>query len=249
MQGCGENLALLGALAFILPYSDRSRRADSSVAGDCTPEPVTSASVLIGWLAAGLRGSRRSGPNGGRARSLRIVALVSGMPAAILMGIVACTAVTGGTPEIKAGDGPVYRASASASAAESAASSSARESERLESQTVQAVHTVCEALSTSSADAVDAVNAYVRATNTRGDIVGTQAPAADALNRSADVVSGGMNDSVPPQLQQVLTAWIESARAAASAVSSNAGPDDFNKAINQVNDARTKALNLCDASY
>ncbi len=242
-------MALLGVLAFILPHLDPSRRPDCTVTGDGTPEPVTSASVLIGWLAAVLRGSRRSGPDGRRARSGRIVALASGVSAALMMGIVGCTAVTGGTAEIKAGDGPLYRASASASAAESAASSSARESERLESQTVQAVHTVCEAMSTSSADAVDAVNAYVGATNSRGDIAGTQGPAADALNRSADLVAGDMNDSVPPQLQQAMTAWIDSARAAATAVSSNAGPADFNNAINQVNDTRTNALNLCDASY
>ena len=71
--------------------------------------------------------------------------------------------MTSGSGTVDAADAPAYRASVSASVAESAASSSARESERQASLTTEAIHTACEALSTSSADAVDTVNAYVDA--------------------------------------------------------------------------------------
>ena len=83
----------------------------------------------------------------------------------VAMIVVGCSTVTEGTPTVNGRDAPAYRTSVSASLAESAASSSARESERQASLTTEAVHTACEALSTSSADAIDAVNAYVEAFN------------------------------------------------------------------------------------
>lgn len=166
-----------------------------------------------------------------------------------LFGTAACTSLTGGSPTINAGDAPVYRASITASESASVASSSARESERLESLTTAAVHTVCESLSTSSADAVDTVNTYVRTANNGGDLNATRGPAAEALNDSADLVAADINDTVPQQLKEALNSWVESARSAATAIAANAGPDQFNDVINRVNDARSNALNLCDASY
>ena len=125
------------------------------------------------------------------------------------MGVLgACTTVTGGSAKVDRADAPAYRTSMSSSVAESAATSSMRESERQESLTTEAIHTACETLSTSSADAVDNVNAYVDAVNGEGDPVATEGAAADALNHSADLVAADVNDAVPQDIRDALSAWV-----------------------------------------
>jgi len=160
-----------------------------------------------------------------------------------------CTTVVGGSPEVDAKDAPTYRTSVSASASESAASSSAKESERQQSVTTAAVHNACEAMSTSSADAVNAVNAYVEAMNTGQDPTATEGRAVDALNRSADAVATSMDDAIPQDLQDAFNAWIDAARAAATTIVGRPTPSEFNDAVALLNDSRAKALNLCDATY
>jgi TATA-box binding protein (TBP) (component of TFIID and TFIIIB) len=185
----------------------------------------------------------------GRMR-LRIVALVLGSLAAGAMVIVGCTSVTQGTAQIDRADAPVYRASVSASIAESADSSSTRESERQASLTVQAVHTSCDALSSSSVDAITAVNNYVDAFNRNATDAAAKAPAAvDALNHSADLVARSLSDTLAPNLSDALNAWVDAARGLANAIAGNYGPDQFNGAITKLNDTKTSALNLCDAAY
>jgi hypothetical protein len=185
----------------------------------------------------------------GRMR-LRIVALVLGSLAAGAMVIVGCTSVTQGTAQIDRADAPVYRASVSASIAESAESSSTRESERQASLTVQAVHTSCDALSSSSVDAITAVNNYVDAFNRNATDAAAKAPAAvDALNHSADLVARSLSDTLAPNLSDALNAWVDAARGLANAIAGNYGPDQFNAAITKLNDTKTSALNLCDAAY
>jgi len=191
--------------------------------------------VLIGGLSA---------------KRLRIAALVMGSLAAMAMIIVGCSSVTSGTPTVDRADAPVYRASVSASIEESAASSSSRESERQESLTTQAIHTSCEALSTSSVDAVTAVNNYVDAFNQNAaDVSAKAAPAIDALNHSADLVARSVSDPLAPDLRDALNAWVDAARGVATAIAGNYGPDEFNTAITKLNDTKTTALNLCDAAY
>ena len=108
---------------------------------------------------------------------LRLTALALGVPAALAMVVVGCSSVTSGTATVDKADAPVYQASVSASIAESAASASARESERQASITKRAVHTSCEALSNSSAEAITAVNGYVDAYNQDADVAATARPA------------------------------------------------------------------------
>jgi hypothetical protein len=181
---------------------------------------------------------------------LRIVALVIGSLAAMAMIIVGCTSVTQGSAEIDRADAPVYRASVSASIEESAASSSSRESERQASLTTQAVHSSCEALSSSSVDAITAVNNYVDAFNRNASDAAAKAPPAiDALNHSADVVGRSISDPLSPDLRDALNAWVDAARGLAAAIAGNFGPDEFNAAITKLNDTKTTALNLCDAAY
>ena len=166
------------------------------------------------------------------------------------MVIVGCSSVTQGTAKVDAAEAPVYRASVSASIEESAASSSARESERQESLTTQAIHTSCEALSSSSVDAITAVNGYVKAINENASDAQSRAvPAIDSLNRSADLVGRSMSDELAPELRDALTAWVDAARGVAAAIAGNVGPDEFNAAVTKLNDSKTDALTLCDASY
>ena len=191
--------------------------------------------MLVGWLCP---------------KRLRIAALVTGSLAASAMVIVGCNSVTEGTAKVDAGEAPVYRASVSASIEESAASSSARESERQESLTTQAIHSSCEALSSSSVDAITAVNNYVDAFNQNAADFGAQAgPAIDALNHSADLVARSMSDALMPELKDALNALVDAARGVATAIAGNYGPDEFNVAITGLNDSKSTALNLCDASY
>lgn len=166
------------------------------------------------------------------------------------LALAGCTSVTGGQGAVDAADAPAYRTSMSVSSSRAAASSSARESERQASMTTQAVHSSCETFSTTSADAINAVNAYVDAYNgDGGEIAVTAGPAVDALDQSAQAVQGGITEAIPPQLRDALTGWVDGARAAAEAIGAEASPAEFNTVIGQLNGARSQALRLCDATY
>ncbi|MEO3761455.1 hypothetical protein ABGB19_24645 [Mycobacterium sp. B14F4] len=166
------------------------------------------------------------------------------------MVVVGCSSVTEGTGKVDAAEAPVYRASVSASIEESIASSSARESERQASLTTEAIHSSCETLSSSSVDAITAVNAYVDAFNaSAADATAKARPAVDALNQSADLVARSVTDPLTPELRDALNGWVDAARDVATAIAGNYGPDEFNVAITRLNDTKTSALNLCDASY
>ncbi|WP_390893415.1 hypothetical protein [Mycobacterium deserti] len=185
----------------------------------------------------------------GRKR-LRVAALVVGSLAAAAMVIVGCSNVTEGAPQVDAAEAPVYRASVSASIEESEASSSAKESERQESLTTEAIHSSCESLSSSSVEAITAVNDYVDAFNaSASDAAAKAGPATDALNHSADEVARSLTDPLPPELKDAMNGWVDAARGVATAVAGNYGPEEFNVAITRLNDTKTTALNLCDAAY
>ena len=166
------------------------------------------------------------------------------------MIVVGCTSVTDGDAAVAEGEAPLYRASVSASFEESAASSSARESERQESLTTAAVRSSCEVMSSSSADAIGAVNTYVDAVNTNpADVDRTAGPAVDALNQSADLVAGTISDRLVPEIRDSLRGWVDAARGVATAIAGKYGPDEFNAAITRLNDSKTAALDRCDAAY
>jgi hypothetical protein len=189
---------------------------------------------------------------GGLTRSLRLrtVAQVVGSLAGFAMIVVGCTSVTEGSAKVNAADAPVYKASVSASVEESAISSSSKESERQQSLSTEAVHTSCEALSSSSVDSITAVNDYVKTFNENGaDAAAKAGPAVDSLNHSADLVAQTISDPLSPELRDALNAWVDAARGVANAIAGNYGPDDFNAAVAKLNDVKTTALDLCDAAY
>lgn len=172
-----------------------------------------------------------------------------GGAAVVLMAVIGCSSVTDGTATVDASEAPAYRTSVSESLSASAATSSARESERQESLTVEAVHTACEAMSTTSADAIDTLNVYVDSMNAGSDGIDTEGAAGEALNRSADVVLGDIDDTLPPELRDALNAWVDAARATATAVLTRVPAGEFNDAVTGLNDSRSAALNLCDGFY
>jgi len=173
-----------------------------------------------------------------------------GGAAGLCMAVVGCTAVTEGDPTANSGEAPAYRTSMAVSSSQSAASSSVRESQRQASMTTRAVHTTCETLSTTSADAIDAVNAYVGAFNDAGgDTSGTEGPAVDSLNQSAEAVQNSISDIVPDQVRDAFMEWVDGARATADAISRRADPSEFNQVIDELNAARSDVLRLCDATY
>ena len=148
------------------------------------------------------------------------------------------------------GAGSVSATSSATSSATPNTTASSQESERQRSLTTQAIHRSCEALSSSSVDAITAVNNYVDAFNgNAADVAAKTGPAIDSLNHSADLVSGSLSDALSPQLRDALTGWVDAARALATAIAGNHGPDQFNAAITRLNDTKTKALDLCDKLY
>ena len=170
--------------------------------------------------------------------------------ALVVLGTAGCTSVTGGDATVNASDAPAYRTSVSVSSSQSAASSSARESERQASLTTEAVHSTCETLATTRADAIDAVNAYVNAFNQEGgDMAATEGPAVEALQRSAEAVGGSITDVIPTNLHEAFASWVDNAHATADAITKHATPGQFNQIIGELNDARSKALRVCDATY
>lgn len=166
------------------------------------------------------------------------------------MIVVGCQSLTDGSPTVDGQDATTYRASVSSSSAESSARSVARESTRQASMTAQAVHTACEALSITSVDAVDAVNAFVNAFNENGPGQEEKSIAAvDALTVSADSVSVSLSEPLSDELEGLMTDWIESARHVADVISNGFELDQFNAAVRDLNDVKVRALGLCDASY
>ncbi|MBW0017141.1 MAG: hypothetical protein JO236_06315 [Mycobacterium sp.] len=200
--------------------------------------------MLIGWRAVPRK--RVSLPAWGEYRKRG--ALVLGCIAATVMGllnVVGCTSVTNGTATPDTNVAPAYRSSVSASVSASVATSSVRESQRQQSVTTSVVRTSCNSLADTSKDAIDKVNAFVAAFNAGKSTGPTEGPAEDALNGSATAVSGGMNDALSQQMRDAFNAYIDASRAVANAIATHASTGEFNKRVDALNDARTKALKMC----
>ena len=175
--------------------------------------PVTFPVVLNRWRTAEQRAA------GAR---IRAGASVIGLLAALAMAVVGCTSIIGGTATLDTEAAPAYRSSVSASVSASAATSSIRETQRQQSLTTQKVRGSCGRFAETSSDAIDATNKYVEAFNSGGDVSGTAGPAADSLIRSADETTAALNDALPANVRDALTAYADSARSVASAISGKA---------------------------
>ena len=102
------------------------------------------------------------------ARAYRLGGLLAGSAATALLAVAGCTTVTGGRGPSTRPTRPPTGRPCRCRCRSRRQSSSARESQRQASLTTQAMHDTCETLSTTSADAIDLVNAYVDAFNEGG---------------------------------------------------------------------------------
>ena len=82
-----------------------------------------------------------------------------------------------------------------------------------------AVHTSCEALSSSSVDAVDAVNAYVDAYNNNAPDIGGASPGPRSTRSIAALTwcRAACPTPLSPELTTALNGWVDAARALAAA--------------------------------
>jgi hypothetical protein len=173
---------------------------------------------------------------------------VLGCIALVLMGVVGCTSITGGTATPDTKVAPAYRSSVSASVSASSATSSVRESQRQQTLTKQAVVNACNSFATSANDAVDKMNAYTQTLNRGGNTGPLEAPARDALNQSATGVGDNMSDRLPQQLRDALNAYADAARGVARIIGPSPRTSEFNAAINRLNDRMSEAKQVCRAS-
>lgn len=192
--------------------------------------------MLIAWHAFPAGDFRRRG-----AQALGCAALAA-------IGIVGCTTITDGTASPDTRVAPAYRQSVSASISASSATSSKRESQRQQSLTTRAVRTSCDSLATTSRDAIDKVNAFVRAYNAGGSTGPAEGPAIEALNNSASTVSNSFSDALSQNLKDAFNAYIAATHGVANAIGSHASTDEFNRRVDELNATKTKALKLCLAS-
>jgi hypothetical protein len=214
--------------------------------------PVTSRIVLIGWRAGLQLGSSMRALDVPAPRRPALGVRVTGCLAAVLLVVVGCTGITGGAPTADTAIAPAYRESVSASISASSATSSIRESQRQASLTAQAVVRACESFASSSKDAIEKVNDFVSAYNQGRDTESTEGPAIEALNHSAEVIAGSIGASsgspLSAGLRDALNAYGAAARDVAGAIGTHSGTGEFNQRVNQLNDAKTKAVKLCLAS-
>ncbi|KAA1252157.1 hypothetical protein F0Q45_00240 [Mycobacterium simiae] len=196
--------------------------------------------MLIGWRAV---------PRWHLGRFPRRGAQALGCIAVLLMGILGCTSVTEGTATPDTKVAPAYRSSVSLSLSASSATSSIRESQRQQSLTTKAIRTSCDALATTSRDAIDKVNAFVAAFNAGRNTGPTEGPAIEALNNSASAVSGSFTDALSAQMRDALNSYADAAQSVATAIGTHAPTGEFNRRVDQLNDTKTKALKLCMAAF
>ena len=165
------------------------------------------------------------------------------------MIIVGCSNVTDGSATSNDTDASAYRTSVQRSVSSSRASAAARESERQQTVTAEAVKSSCDALATTSGDAIQAVNVYVDAYNANSaDQAGAVGPAQDALNRSAVLVKASLSDPLSTGLTDALNAWVDAAQQLADVLATDASSDELNVAIDRLNATKDAALDACDAA-
>lgn len=168
-----------------------------------------------------------------------------------LLMVLGCTKVRDGAPAADTNDAQSYRTWMADSVSQSAAAASERESTRRESETAVAVADACETLSSTSVEAVTAINGYVNAVATRheADVAAKAQAAVDTLNRAADTVAGSLNTALWPQMADALRAWVDATRAVAKAIGERYGQQEFNAEVDKFNQANEKALDMCGGSH
>jgi hypothetical protein len=187
----------------------------------------------------------------GAVRQWRVAALAAGLTAAALMVVVGCTSVTSGAPVADPDDAQSYRSWVTDSLSQSAASVSERESTRRESATAEAVANACEVLSSTSVDAVTAINAYVNAAGkgNPADVAARAQAAVESLNRGVDVITTSLTTPLLPQMAEAFRAWVDATKAVSTAIGERYGQREFNAVVDKFNQANDAALDTCGGSH
>jgi hypothetical protein len=107
------------------------------------------------------------------------------------------------------------------------------------------MRTSCDALASTSKEAIDKVNLFVAAFNAGKSTGPTERPAIDALNASASAVENSYSDALPAQMRDSFNTYNDAARQVANAIGTHAPTAEFNKRVDRLNDAKTKSLKLC----
>jgi len=117
--------------------------------------------------------------------------------------------------------------------------------------TAEAVANACELLSSTSVDAVTAINAYVSAVSAQNDAnaAAKAQTAVDALNHGADVVDGSLHTALLPQMTEAFQAWVDAAHGVSKAIAERYGQPEFNAEVDKFNQANDNALNTCGGSH
>jgi hypothetical protein len=187
----------------------------------------------------------------GAVRQWRLAALAAGLTSAALMVVVGCTSVTAGAPVADTNDAQSYRSWVVDSLSLSAASVSERESTSQKSATAEAVANACEVLSSTSVDAVTAINAYVNAAgkNNPADTAAKAQSAVDILNRGVDVITTSLSTPLLPQVADAFKAWVDATQAVSTAIGARYGQREFNAVVDKFNQANSAALDSCGGSH
>ncbi len=157
------------------------------------------------------------------------------------MGVVGCTSIVTGKATVDNAAVPEYRASVSASIA----TSSSRESQRQRASTTKAVRGACVTFAKSSEEAVTATNDWVEAFNKGGDVAAVSGQAVEALNHSADEVSGAINKAMPAGMKSAFKEYASAAKAVADAISKHSPVSVYNARKDHLNDVKDKGFKLC----
>lgn len=112
-----------------------------------------------------------------------------------------------------------------------------------------ATGTACETMTTTGSQAVSALNVHAAAIDAGSDGVDTGVKAAESLNRTANLVRADLDDTVPPEIHQALTAWVDAAGATALALQGRVATDRYSDTIDRLNAARKQAQDLCKGYY
>jgi hypothetical protein len=153
----------------------------------------------------------------------------------VSVAVIGCSSVITGTATVDTEAAPVV--------------SSARDAQLHGPTALGAVQTACETMNTTGSEALSALNVHTAAIDAGSDGADTGAKAAASLNRTASLVRADLDDTVPPQIHQALTDWVDAARATALTLQGWAGSDHYTATIDRLNASKKEAQNLCKGYY
>jgi hypothetical protein len=91
------------------------------------------------------------------------------------------------------------------------------------------------------------VNIFVADFNAGRNTAPSEGPAVDALNNSANTVERSIGPAMSMDMQAAFRNYVAAARGVANAIATHLPTAEFNKTVDQLNDAKVKAIKMCQA--